>query len=104
MCNRIPSKSQLTFKRHSHGVMVKRGFNEVFLTWKSIRELNALREVPRAERWLLNMLIDGPCEAAPLERYARQRMGFGHEVLYRARKSLGVVTRRKHWQLPGVFQ
>jgi hypothetical protein len=40
-------KRQLTFTPRNRGVKVKRGFNEIFLTWKSIRELEKVRKTGR---------------------------------------------------------
>lgn len=93
---------QLTFEPANHGVKVRRGFNEIFLTWKSIRELDVMRVLPRAERFFLERLLDGPVDPAKLCRDARA-LGFR-----RARRALGIVTQRKngvqYWRLPEAFR
>jgi hypothetical protein len=103
MSNRIRRKAPLTFFPANHGVKVRRGFNEIFLTWKSIRELEAMRTMPRAESWFYERLRNGPVDPIPLCRDAR-RQGFSTDLIWRVRRSLGVVTRRKNhvrvWALP----
>jgi len=44
MSKRIRRKAPLTIETASHGATVRRGFNQVFLTWASIRDLEALRK------------------------------------------------------------
>ena len=101
----IPVKRppQLTFARKGHGVMVRRGFNEIFLTWKSLRDLDTLRDVPRVEDWLIDLLTDGPVEATAIRKAARERR-IRPDILQRARKSLGIRKRKHCWQLPELFQ
>jgi hypothetical protein len=44
---RQPTKRRVEFTARNHGVKVKRGFNEVFLTWRAIRELDRIRRTGR---------------------------------------------------------
>jgi len=101
-------KPKLVFTRANHGVMVQRGkFYRVFLTWKSIRELVEVRDLPRVQSWLVDFLADGSCSADLIAQAARKH-GYGHDILWRARRTLGVVTRKRKgvrcWKLPELFQ
>jgi hypothetical protein len=99
--------AQLTFTRAGNGVRVRRGFNHIFLTWKSIRELEQIRRLPMVEAWLLDMLVGGPCDAAAIMKSAHARR-YDPSTLRRARRELGdIMGSRKgvrYWRLPGVFE
>src|SRR5262245_7526147 len=92
-----------TLTRASHGVTVRRGFSEVFLSWKSVREIEELRDLPRVQNWLFELLLDGPCAADAIMSTARKQR-YGKKIVWRARRALDVRTRRRGgvrcWSLP----
>jgi hypothetical protein len=103
-------KRQLTFTRANHGVKVKRGFNEVFLTWKAIRELEKIRapdskpcKRKHAEKWIAKYLAIGPERFEDIERDAYAN-GIGRATLIRAKVALGVKSERRgrawYWDMP----